>query len=588
MTQPLPSDIFKCGQVLNNTYEIEGVLGRGGTGEVYRARNQITGRIVAVKALNRVMSANDAYLELMRREEEMRAISSDAVVRYTDCARSDEGHVYLVMDYVDGTPLSAWLERGGAGAGDLLTVARRVAEGLVATHARNIVHRDLSPDNIVLRRDDPAEAVIIDFGIARDTSAGARTIVGQSFAGKYEYAAPEQLHGRAEPRSDLYALGALLLATFRGAVPEVGRNPGEIMALKQQPLDTAGVPEPLRGLIDALTNPDPARRLPGAAALLAEIDRFAAPDEPPRAGRWRWLFLPGAAVALLGLAWALGFLSPAPPSPEPVLELAADGAVPSPDPAAAAPAAGATPETTPPPSPGLPSTGLPSPELPSVEAIRAALGPLTLCGAFDVTATGTEVDVRGRAPDDATAAAIDTAVATFLAGRTPRVDVETLNPPICTVLAVLPPPADSPVGIVLGHADRDTPNLTGEYRSGEHPLVSLVLPDTMTDGYLWAGIVDVSGQTLALLPNDTRASGAIADYPSTGTGRRLLPLPAGLTASEPWGKAMVLAIETDRPLFAAPRPPGESAGALAAALATARKNGTRIRSVSEQVMVSRK
>jgi hypothetical protein len=284
MIDPLPGDIFRKGQVLNNTYEIEGVLGRGGTGEVYRARNQITGRVVAVKALNRALSANESYLELMKREEEMRAISSDAVVRYTDCSRTDEGHVYLVMDYVDGTPLSELLERGGADARDLLVVAHRVAEGLVATHARNIVHRDLSPDNIILRGGEPSQAVIIDFGIAKDASAGARTIVGNDFAGKYEYAAPEQMHGRAEPRSDLYALGASLLATFRGRVPELGGSPGAVLARKEQPLDTSGVPEPLKGLIGELTQPDPARRPPSAAAVVAAIDGMLKPKAGPAAG----------------------------------------------------------------------------------------------------------------------------------------------------------------------------------------------------------------------------------------------------------------------------------------------------------------
>jgi len=586
MTDPLPSDIFQRGQVLNNTYEIEDLLGRGGTGEVYRARNQITGRIVAVKALNRAMSANDAYLELIRREVEMRAISSDAVVHYTDCARSDEGHVYLVMDYVDGSPLSAWFDRGGASARDLLTIARRIAEGLVATHARNIVHRDLSPDNIILRRDDPAQAVIIDFGIARDTNVGARTIVGQQFAGKYEYAAPEQLHGRAEPRSDLYAVGALLLAAFRGAVPDVGRNPGDIMAAKQRPLDTEGVPEPLRGLIDALTSPNPARRLPSAAALLAEIDRLAKPVPPPkpRSRRRRGLLLlPAGAIALLALAWGAGLLSPA---PEPELDLTA--ATPQPAPATPPPAPAEATPGPPPPAPAEATAGTPpAPAPPPPDAIRAALGPLARCGPFDVAATGTGVTVRGRVPDDATAAAIGPAVAPFLAGRTPTLEIETLTPPICTVLAVLPPPAGSPVGIALGYADRDAPNLTGEYHSGDHPLISLLLPDTLTEGHLWVGIVDVGDQTLALLPNDQRRSDAIAAYPPSGAGRRRVALPQDLPVTPPYGKAMVLAIETDRPLFASPRPKGEPAAALAAALVAAQGNGAVIRSVAEQVMVSR-
>ena len=160
----------------------------------------------------------------------MRSIQHDAVVRYTDCSRTRRG------PRLPGDGLRRrHAALGLAGARrrdprDLLIVAHRVAEGLVATHARNIVHRDLSPDNIVLRGGDPAEAVIIDFGIAKDASAGARTIVGNDFAGKYEYAAPEQMHGRAEPRSDLYALGASLLAAFRGRVPDLGGSPGEVHA----------------------------------------------------------------------------------------------------------------------------------------------------------------------------------------------------------------------------------------------------------------------------------------------------------------------------------------------------------------------
>lgn len=273
MIAALPGDIFHQGQILNNTYEIEGVLGRGGSGEVYRARNQISGRIVAIKALNARFSGNDDYIDLMKREEQMRDILDDAVVRYTECSRSDRGHVFLVMDFVDGPSMADIMARRRMEPRELMIVAHRVAEGLVAAHGHNIVHRDLSPDNIVLRGDSPERATIIDFGIAKDTAAGARTIVGNDFAGKYEYAAPEQLEGRAEARSDLYALGALLLAAFRGQVPFGGATPGEMIRRKQEPLDVTGVPEPLKGLIGWLSAPSLAERAPSAAAVVAKLNQ---------------------------------------------------------------------------------------------------------------------------------------------------------------------------------------------------------------------------------------------------------------------------------------------------------------------------
>jgi eukaryotic-like serine/threonine-protein kinase len=278
MIDALPGDIFHQGQILNNTYEIEGVLGRGGTGEVYRARNQISGRIVAIKALNSRYSGNDDYVGLMKREEQMRDILDDAVVRYTECSRTDQGHVFLVMDFVDGPSMADVMARRRMESRELMIVAHRVAEGLVAAHRHNIVHRDLSPDNVILRGGSPERATIIDFGIAKDTAAGARTIVGNDFAGKYEYAAPEQLEGRAEPRSDLYALGALLLAAFRGQVPFAGATPGEMIRRKQAPLEVSGVPEPLSGLISWLSAPSLAERAPSAAAVVTKLNQTLKPE----------------------------------------------------------------------------------------------------------------------------------------------------------------------------------------------------------------------------------------------------------------------------------------------------------------------
>lgn len=229
MLKSRPSDAFQPGDLLNNTYRIEGLLGRGGTSDVYKARSDISGRLAALKVLKAEFSGNEDYLVLMTREEEIRDIRHDAVVRYSENHRTPDGRVYLVMDYVEGPGLDTRLKQGPMSPDDLLTVCRRVCEGLQAAHARNIVHRDLSPDNIILEDGDPAKAVIIDFGIAKDTNPGAQTIVGNEFAGKYACAAPEQLSGQTDARSDIYSLGALLLANFRGASPDIGKNPMKVV-----------------------------------------------------------------------------------------------------------------------------------------------------------------------------------------------------------------------------------------------------------------------------------------------------------------------------------------------------------------------
>jgi len=279
MLESRPSDAFQPGDLLNNTYRIEGLLGRGGTSDVYKARSDISGRLAALKVLKAEFSGNDDYLVLLTREEEIREIRHDAVVRYSENHRTPDGHVYLVMDYVEGPGLDKRLKQGPMSPEDLLTVCRRVTEGLQAAHNRNIVHRDLSPDNIILEGGDPAKAVIIDFGIAKDTNPGAETIVGNEFAGKYAYAAPEQLNGQSDARSDIYSLGALLLANFRGASPNIGGNPMEVVQKKGEPLDTNGVPEPLKTLIDRMTAPDPEARLNSADAVLAFLDAPQAETE---------------------------------------------------------------------------------------------------------------------------------------------------------------------------------------------------------------------------------------------------------------------------------------------------------------------
>jgi eukaryotic-like serine/threonine-protein kinase len=278
MMNSRPSDLFQPGDLLNNTYRIEMLLGRGGTSDVYKARSEISGNLVAIKVLKQELSGNEDFTVLMAREENIREIRHDAVVRYSENHRTPDGHIYLLMDYIDGPGLDQKLKQGPMSAEDLLIICRRVSEGLKAAHTRNIVHRDLSPDNIILRDGDPAQAVIIDFGIAKDTNPGAETIVGNEFAGKYSYAAPEQMAGQTDARADVYALGALLLANFRGAAPSLGDNPMQVVENKQKPLDTSGLPQPFKRVIERMCDPDPNTRLASAADVLSFLDD---PDPDP-------------------------------------------------------------------------------------------------------------------------------------------------------------------------------------------------------------------------------------------------------------------------------------------------------------------
>ena len=279
MKDPRAKDIFQLGQLLNNTYRVEAVLGRGGLSEVYLARSTISGRVVAIKALRAVFADNESYTSLLTREEGVREIRHDAVVRYFDTQRTPDGIVYLVMDYIEGKALDIVLREGGMSMEDVLAVGERVLAGLADAHRNNIVHRDIAPDNIILRAGDPRQAVIIDFGIAKDTTPDAVTIVGEGFAGKLGYAAPEQFGGHTDPRSDIYALGAALLATYLGKKPNMGKQPMEVLPKKMQPLDTEGVPEPLRMLILRMTEPDAKKRFQTADEAVALFHRFRRLEE---------------------------------------------------------------------------------------------------------------------------------------------------------------------------------------------------------------------------------------------------------------------------------------------------------------------
>lgn len=271
------------GAVVVDNYKIEARIGRGGFSEVYRACNH-AGRKVALKLLRPECLGEAELTALLESEAELRTINHPALVEYLICQRAEyrgQPFIFVVMDFVDGPNLKRVMQHQGPVPADaLLKIAKRVAEGLVVIHQRRIIHRDISPDNIVLRGGDPKAPVLIDFGIAENGSSNKPSIIGEGFAGKRRYAAPEVLNGHVNAKTDLYALGATLLAAARGNPQALDHrdDAGE--------LDTRGLEPRLAYLIERLTASDPNERLPSAYGLshLFDTEKYLrlpkAPEEP--------------------------------------------------------------------------------------------------------------------------------------------------------------------------------------------------------------------------------------------------------------------------------------------------------------------
>ena len=198
-------------------YEILGMLGSGGMGTVYRARDRELDEIVALKLLRKELASSAGMIERFRREVKLaRRVTHRNVARTFDIGEH-EGDRFLTMELIEGEMLGTHLaRRGRVPLRDLIPIAVDLCAGLAAAHAAGVLHRDLKPENVILARD--GRAVITDFGIARVANANelGRTIGG--IVGTPAYMAPEQVEGVADldGRADLYALGAMLFELLSG------------------------------------------------------------------------------------------------------------------------------------------------------------------------------------------------------------------------------------------------------------------------------------------------------------------------------------------------------------------------------------
>ena len=205
------------GTVLSDRYRIEAKLGSGGMSTVYLARDETLDRPVAIKILHREMSEQPDQLERFRQEARAVAkLSHPAVVSVID-AGEDRGHPYIVFEYVEGETLKQRISRIGAlDVQDALAYAIEIARGLAIAHNRQLVHRDVKPQNVLI--DWPGRAKVTDFGIARQLEQAGVTATGRVL-GTTDYVAPEQAMGQAvDQRSDIYSLGIVLYEMLTGEI----------------------------------------------------------------------------------------------------------------------------------------------------------------------------------------------------------------------------------------------------------------------------------------------------------------------------------------------------------------------------------
>ncbi len=267
----LPSDPEFIGR-----YRLVGRLGGGGMGQVYLARSP-GGRSVAVKVIREPLAADPGFrIRFAREIAAARRVSGIFTAPVVD-ADPDADRPWLVTAYVDGPSLADAVEQSGPLPADMLVLlAAGLAEGLAAIHAAGVVHRDLKPSNVMLAADGPR---IIDFGIARASDATALTHSG-TLVGSPGFMSPEQAEGRpVGPASDIFSLGAVLTFAATGAGPFGSGQPSTLLyrVVHTRPA-TAGIPAPMRALIERCLAKDPAAR-PTAESVLASV--------PPAGAGWR-------------------------------------------------------------------------------------------------------------------------------------------------------------------------------------------------------------------------------------------------------------------------------------------------------------
>jgi serine/threonine-protein kinase len=267
--------VLRSGVSLDDRYRLEERVATGGMGDVWRATDLTLGRTVAVKVLLPSLSADPGFAARFLAESRiLAAVRHPGVVQVYDrgdCELPEGGRAtYLVMEFVDGEPLSARLAREERlPAAAAMRIVAEAASALDAVHASGIVHRDVKPSNLLLRPD--GSVVLLDFGVARSAAVTSVTGTNAGVLGTALYMAPEQARRQpVSPATDVYALGVVAYHALAGDPPFMGDNP---VAVAMMHLDTpppelpADVPPAVRAVVLRALEKEPADRYQSGSAF---------------------------------------------------------------------------------------------------------------------------------------------------------------------------------------------------------------------------------------------------------------------------------------------------------------------------------
>ena len=240
-------------RVLDNRYELQELIGGGGMADVYKARDILLDRTVAVKILHEQFKRDTEFIQKFHREAQAAAkLSHPNIVNIYDVGVMGDDH-YIVMEYVPGSTLKDRIKQEGhLSVEDALRVAKDIASALAHAHANNLVHCDIKPHNILMMPDGSAK--VADFGIARAVTESTMTYTG-NVVGSVHYFSPEQAKGTMiTPRSDVYALGVVLYEMLTGQLPFTGETPVSIAMkhLQEQPRSVRQLDESIPPVVEAI------------------------------------------------------------------------------------------------------------------------------------------------------------------------------------------------------------------------------------------------------------------------------------------------------------------------------------------------